>query len=161
MVNVDSASASELARLPRVGLRLAKTIIAYRQEHGPFGSLEGLDRAPGIGPGLLKTVAPHVRFSGAGAPWASGPVQREVSCDGIAAPPTRCPPAQGAPAPLNLNTATATELDALPGIGPAKAAAILQYRREHGPFAAVDELAGVPGFGAGAVARLRDRVLVR
>jgi competence protein ComEA len=140
MVDVDSASADELARLPRVGLGLAKTITAYRQEHGPFGSLERLDRVPGIGPGLLKTIAAHVMFSGAGALRAVGQM------------------GGGAPAPLNINSATLTELDALPGVGPTKAAAILQYRQEHGPFAAVDQLARVPGLGAGAVARLRDHV---
>ncbi len=167
-IDVDSAGAGELARLPRVGLGLAKTIIRYRQEHGPFGSLAGLDRVPGIGPGLLKTVAPHVMFSGAAGQvtpgrvgsGAVGPAQQPISCDGIAALPPRCQAAPPTP-PLDLNSATLTQLDSLPGIGPSKAAAILQYRQEHGPFAVVDELARVPGFGAGAVARLRDRVSTR
>jgi competence ComEA-like helix-hairpin-helix protein len=62
-IDVDLAPASELARLPKVGPRLAKTIVADRQEHGAFGSLEALDRVAGIGPGLLKTIGPHVAFS--------------------------------------------------------------------------------------------------
>lgn len=156
MVDVDSANPGELARIPRVGLGLAKTIIAHRQEHGPFGSLERLDRVPGIGPGLLKAIAPHVRFSGAAV---SG--QSTALATGVTAQRPGGPPAQGAPAPLNINTATASDLDALPGIGPTKAAAILQYRQEHGPFAAVDDLARVRGLGAGIVARLGDRVSVR
>jgi competence protein ComEA len=52
-------------------------------------------------------------------------------------------------------------LDALPGIGPAKAAAILRYREKHGPFPSIDDLAQVPGLGAAQVARLRDRVSAR
>jgi comEA protein len=155
--------------LPKVGPRLAKTIVAYRQAHGSFGSLEGLDRVPGIGPGLLKAVEAHVSFGGAGAPWAGGPrdggavrsAQILVARDEVATPVPRGPPAQGAPAPLNLNSATLTQLDSLPGIGPAKAAAILQYRDESGAFTTVDDLTRVPGFGAAAVARLRDRVTVR
>jgi competence protein ComEA len=62
---------------------------------------------------------------------------------------------------VNLNTASASELDALPGIGPARAAAILQEREARGPFASVEELSRVPGMGPAAVARLRDRVVVR
>ena len=64
-IDVDVAAASELARLPRVGLALAKTIVADRDTHGVFGSLTVLDRMPGIGPGLLRTMAPHLTFSGA------------------------------------------------------------------------------------------------
>jgi competence protein ComEA len=142
VVNIDSANAGELVRLPRVGPGLAKTILADRSAHGPFGSLAGLDRVPGIGPGLLKVIGPHVTFSGAGAPPAAKPEDGEA-------------------APLNINTATVAELDALPGVGPARAATILQYRTEHGPFAVVDELARVPGFGPRAVSRLRGRLSAR
>jgi competence protein ComEA len=142
-VDVDQAPLSELTRLPRVGPRLAKVILADRTERGPFGSLSGLDRVPGIGPGLLKLIEPHVRFSGQAA-QPGGPASATRSAD-----------------PLNLNTASATQLDSLPGIGPAKAAAILQYRQEHGPFSSVEDLGKVPGFGPGAMARLQQRLTVR
>ena len=55
-VDADAANASELSRLPRVGLALAKTIVANRDTHGPFGSLAGLDRVPGIGPALARRI---------------------------------------------------------------------------------------------------------
>jgi competence ComEA-like helix-hairpin-helix protein len=152
-IDVDRAPAAELARLPRVGPRLAKTIVADRQAHGSFGSLEGLDRVAGMGPGLLKTIGPHVIFS-----EAVRPLPLEDPCSALTAPPPRCPPAQRAPAPLNLNSASAAELDALPGIGPAKARAIVRYREEHGPFTAVEALAGVPGLSPNGLARLKDRV---
>src|SRR2546423_12502670 len=57
-IDLDVAPVAEVARLPRVGPRLAKTIIADREANGAFGSLAGLDRVPGIGPGLLKVLAP-------------------------------------------------------------------------------------------------------
>jgi competence ComEA-like helix-hairpin-helix protein len=168
-VDVDAAPVSELARLPRVGPRLAKIILADRIANGPFGGLEGLDRVAGIGPGLLKLLKPHVVFSGAGARWAAGQrgsgalrsTQAVPACDEAAVQPTHCPSGQQAPAPLNLNSATLTELDALPGVGPAKAAAILQYREEKGPFTAVEQLAQVPGFGPAALSRLRERLVIR
>lgn len=61
-------------------------------------------------------------------------------------------------APLNLNSATAEQLDELEGIGPETAAKILEYRQEHGGFGSVDELDAVPGIGPARLDALRDRV---
>jgi competence protein ComEA len=63
-------------------------------------------------------------------------------------------------APVDLNSATAEQLDALPGVGPATAAAIVAERRQHGPFASVDDLARVRGIGPAKLAALRARVRV-
>jgi len=62
--------------------------------------------------------------------------------------------------PINLNTATADDLDTLPGVGPATAAAILSYRNENGPFASVDDLGEVRGIGAAKLDALRGLVTV-
>lgn len=62
-------------------------------------------------------------------------------------------------APLDLNTATAEQLDALPGIGPVTAQKILDYRTAHGPFHSVAELEGVPGIGPGRLAQLKGLVI--
>jgi competence protein ComEA len=61
---------------------------------------------------------------------------------------------------VDLNTATAEELDTLPGIGPATAAAILAYREQHGRFASVDELLEVRGIGEAKLEQLRASVTV-
>ena len=66
----------------------------------------------------------------------------------------------GATTPIDVNTATAEQLDALPGIGPSLAAAIVQERERNGPFRSVDDLTRVPGIGDGRLARLRDLVTV-
>ncbi len=50
-------------------------------------------------------------------------------------------------APLNVNTATAAELEELPGIGPALAGRILAWREEHGPFSGPEDLLRVSGVG--------------
>ena len=150
-IDADRASATDLARLPRVGLALAKKIVADREARGPFGELAGLDRVPGVGAGLLAAIGPHLAFSGPsslGARLAVTSTQPGAPAD---------PP--GA-AVVNLNTADVSMLDALPGIGPARARAIVSYRETNGPFRAVQELARVPGFGAAALARLKDRVSV-
>ena len=75
---------------------------------------------------------------------------------GGAAPPG---PA-AAPAMVNLNTATAAELDTLPGVGPATATAILAYREEHGSFAAVDDLLEVRGIGDAKLEQIRPLATV-
>lgn len=59
------------------------------------------------------------------------------------------------PSVVSLNTATASQLDSLPGVGPATAAAILEYRNSHGGFATVEELMGVKGIGPKKFAKMR------
>lgn len=59
---------------------------------------------------------------------------------------------------VNINTATAIQLEALPGVGPATAAAIVEHRERHGPFASVEDLIEVRGIGEAKLAALRDRV---
>lgn len=67
----------------------------------------------------------------------------------------------GQPAtPIDLNRAAAEELDTLPGVGPATAAAIVAYRERSGPFASIDDLLKVPGIGPAKVEALRSLVKV-
>ena len=69
--------------------------------------------------------------------------------------------AGGAPAgPVDLNTATAEQLEALPGVGPATSKAILAYRASHGRFRSVTELLEVPGIGPAKLEALRPLVKV-
>lgn len=63
-------------------------------------------------------------------------------------------------APLNVNTAGAEALEELPGIGPALAAAIVEHRRRHGPFATVDELVEVSGIGPVKLEQIRPLATV-
>jgi competence protein ComEA len=84
--------------------------------------------------------------SATGAPPSSG-VDRSTN----AAVPTE---------PVDVNTAGLDELDALPGVGPAIAQAIIAYRTKHGPFPSVEDLAEVPGIGAAKLDALRDLVRV-
>jgi len=63
--------------------------------------------------------------------------------------------------PVNVNTADAATLaNSLDGIGPAKAAAIVAYREEHGPFKTVDDLSHVKGFGPATMERNRSAILL-
>ena len=71
--------------------------------------------------------------------------------------PQNTPPS----APLDLNSATAIELDALPDIGPAKAARIIEYRSQNGAFKSVEDLVEVEGIGEKTLEKLRPYVVLR
>ena len=59
---------------------------------------------------------------------------------------------------ININTAPAEELERLPGIGESRAAAIVAYREEHGPFTSEEDLLNVSGIGEGILNKVRDYI---
>lgn len=61
---------------------------------------------------------------------------------------------------IDINTADATTLEQIRGIGPARASAIVAYRQENGSFQTVDDLVKVPGIGERSIEQLRDQVTV-
>jgi competence ComEA-like helix-hairpin-helix protein len=159
-VDVDTASAAELARLPRVGTKLARRIVEERDAHGPFGTLEGLRRVPGIGPAMLAGLERSVRFSGTARPLPASGVAPAAAVGPGARPAPALGPAACPDGAVSLNGATAGELECLKGVGPALAARIVAYRTLHGPFGAVDDLDRVPGVGTSLLERLRPYVRV-
>lgn len=97
----------------------------------------------------------HPRLS---APMA-GSAARALAAPAAAEPPVVAGAStRAATTALDLNRADATQLDALPGIGPVLAARIVEHRRQHGPFRQVEELLAVPGIGPRLLARLRPHL---
>lgn len=62
---------------------------------------------------------------------------------------------------VNLNTANETELQTLPGIGPAKASAIIEYRETNGPFKVIEDLKSISGIGDKTFEKLKDSIKVK
>jgi competence protein ComEA len=126
----------------------ARVIDVLKAAGGPLpgADLGMLNLARKVADGEL--VAVGVPASAAGGPAAT------------VGPPPAGAAAGGADGPLDLNTATLAELDTLPGVGPVLAQRILDWRTEHGRFAAVDQLSDVPGIGDARLAQLRDLVRV-
>ena len=61
---------------------------------------------------------------------------------------------------IHINTASEEEILQLPGIGPAKAAAIIAYREEHGPFQKVEDLSNVTGIGEKTLEKIKEHIVV-
>lgn len=60
VVYINTATVDDLQTLPRIGQVMAERIIAYREEHGPFTSIEQLGEVSGIGEGTLEQIAPYI-----------------------------------------------------------------------------------------------------
>jgi DNA uptake protein ComE-like DNA-binding protein len=63
-VDLDTATPSQLEKLPRIGPALARRIVEDRKRNGPFGSLQGFQRVRGIGPKMVEQLQGRVTFSG-------------------------------------------------------------------------------------------------
>ena len=147
-IDPNRAAEVELDRLPGLGPAAAKAIVSARERNGDFVSLEALLDVPGIGDATLKRIRPYLALSPAraGAP-------RRLPAGGPAPRPTS--------APLDLNRATAPDLEKLPGVGPALARRILEARAaKGGAFRSPDDLLSVRGIGPATLARLRPLIRV-
>lgn len=123
------------------------------------GAVDGADL---VGLNLARRVADgeQIIVGLAAPPGSPSPMGSSVSS---AAPPEQVSPAApnatAAPrAPVNLNSATPEDLDALPGVGPVTAAAIIAWREANGKFTSVDQLGEVDGIGPARLDKLRDLV---
>jgi competence protein ComEA len=154
-IDLNRADRAQLLQLPGVGEGLAGRIEDYRRRHGEFRSVDELRRVGGVGPVLLEKLRPLV--------WVEPPGRE----DGEEAAPYSEPP--GAPERagkkvtpsglIDVNRATAAELQRLPGIGPKLASRII-LARDKQPFRRVEDLRKVSGIGAKTLEKLRPHVTV-
>ena len=132
-LDVNVATEEVLTVLDGIGPATARAIVSDRERRGLFYAIGDLTRVSGVGPTTLTTVASLVTVG-------------EV---GPRPPPSR----------IDLNSASLTQLDRLPEIGPVTAERIVAARAQQ-PFESVQDLQRVHGIGPKTIARIRDRVRV-
>jgi competence protein ComEA len=159
-VDLNQADQALLLQLPGVGEQLAERIVAYRIEHNGFRTVSELRRVSGIGPALLEKLRPLVYVEpNESEPRDAAPVPAVKPTQRKEAPRAAATKKIGPSEPLDINRATVTELQTLPGIGPKLSARIVEKRDEKA-FQAVEELRRVPGIGPKTLERLRPLIKV-
>ena len=161
LVDINSASQTELEAVKGVGPATAKKIIANR----PYKSLDELSKA-GLSAKKIESFKSSLAVGGALAPATPAAAKKEKSSakvtgkKGEAAPGTKAKEVKAAApvsgAPVDLNTADLKALEALPGVGPATAKKIIAAR----PFKSVDDLSKVKGMSKAKLEALKDKVIV-
>jgi competence ComEA-like helix-hairpin-helix protein len=149
-IDPNTAAAEQIARLPGASRAIADRVVAER-EQSPFRTTDDLRRVRGIGPATVEKWRPHLRLPAA-APILVGEAaaSRPLAGAGDAA----------RAGPIDLNRATAVELQKLPGIGAVLAGRIVAWRDSVGRFTAVDQLEEVRGVGPAMMRRLAPLVRI-
>jgi competence protein ComEA len=168
---VGGAPTADIVRLPRAGDTTASSLAGPAPAEPLIVHAAGAVTHPGVyrvpGGSRVNDVV-----NAAGGPAADADLDQldlaakvgdgdrvYVPRRGEAAPPVAG--GTGAAGPLDLNRATVEQLDALPGVGPATARSIVDWRTRRGRFRSVQELLDVPGIGPSKLDRLRALVVVR
>ena len=146
-INVNTADASSLQKVNRIGAVKAQAIIEHRTENGPFQSLNDLTNVKGIGSATIE----NFRAAGFCAEESEGspePTEHQNDSPSTASesPDSNC---------TNVNTANASSLQSVSRIGAVKAQSIINYRSEFGPFQSLNDLARVKGIGPATVENFR------
>lgn len=160
-VDLNSADRAELLQIPSVGPALADSILSHRREHGQFAAVDDLNAVHGIGDRTLDKIRPWVAVPAPDEPAAEPTVERlERKPVAPSTPPTRSGKLRAGDPPLDVNSATASDLQRLPGIGPVMARKIIESRNSE-RFKSPDDLRRVKGIGPKTLGTLRPLVVCR
>jgi len=154
MVDLNTASEKDLEALKGVGPATAKKIIAGR----PYKSVDELSKS-GLSAKQIEGIKPFVTVGSAAPSAPAGKPGPAVAATpkAPAGKTSTAPAAKLAPGQkVNINTASKEMLDALPGIGPVKAQAIIDGR----PFKKIEDIKKVKGIKEGEFNKIKDRITV-
>jgi competence protein ComEA len=142
-----------------VGTASAKEEPAAKTETKAKSSSKGEATAAPAAAGGAAAGSPAAAGKAAAAPEPSSPSKKSSSSSASSEKAAASKLAPGTK--ININTASAEELDKLPEIGPTKAKAIVDYRTANGKFAAPEDIMKVSGIKEGTYAKIKDYIVVR
>jgi competence protein ComEA len=155
-IDINTADVATLASLPGIGPEIAQRIVAAR----PFKSIDDLDRVKGIGPERLEQIRGEVTASVRIPPSKNKLGEPSLAPTGRGSGVSGRESSSTTSKLINVNTASAEELEVLPGIGPVKAAAIVEARQER-PFKSKEDLMRVKGIKEATLNDIKDLITVR
>lgn len=159
-IDLNSASEKELEALPGVGPATAKKIVAHR----PYKSVDELSKA-GLSAKAIESLKPLVTVGGTPpaaqpgeasaktAPPVKTRAKLQAAIEKPSGPAVKLAPGQK----VNINTASKEQLEALPGIGPVKAQAIIDGR----PYQKIEDIMKVKGIKQGEFNKIKDLITVK
>lgn len=159
-LDINTASAQELAELPGIGDVLAGAIISYRQAHGRFLNPEEIMEVSGIGEGIFSGIREHIYvtdpvYTAHTPPAPESPEVPKVPDIPEAAPAAESTEEETQPDyPVNINTADMQALMTLPGVDEELAGSIIRLREDIGGFTNTYELLLVSGMTQSHAAEL-------
>jgi competence protein ComEA len=184
-VDVNSADVETLQTLPGIGPTLAERIVEGR----PYKSADDLAKVKGLSKSKIDAIQDQIKFGhvttttkksttksskktttpettttepSTTSKSSSKSTTGSESSGSKTVSPTGASSGKLAPGQtVNINTATAAQLDVLPGIGPVKAQAIIDYRTEHGRFNSIEDIQNVKGIKEGEFSKIKDYIRVR
>lgn len=170
-IDLNRADRAELLQVPGIGESLARRIHEYRSQHGAFQSISDLRQVQGVGPATLERLRPHFVISLEGGSRDAGssleiPRPSQAQRNNAAAA-KKDPEGRTASSKkemqlgerIDINQATAAELQRLPGIGPKRAQLIVE-ERHRSPFTSIEQLRRIPGIGPKTMEKLRPYITV-
>ena len=161
-LDLNRATKAELRLIPGIGDALAERIVGHRARNGSFRNIDELRKVAGIGPKTLSRLR-HCLFVIAEEAFA---VRDEIEPMAMASKSKPSPrtataskKASELTEPINVNLASRTDLQKLPGIGPKLSQRILDARAK-AAFKSIDDLRRVPGIGPKTLEKLRPHVTI-
>ena len=175
-INLNTADEKTISGAKGVGAKLAKELVKGR----PYKTWAEVSKVKGVGEGKkLDSLKKVLKLTeGVAAKDDAADKKDTKSKSGSAAASGKTPAASEPSSPskksssssseklapgtkININTASAAEMDKLPEIGPVKAQAIVDYRNANGRFAAPEDIEKVKGIKEGTFAKIKDFIVVR
>src|SRR6056297_2316031 len=142
LIDINNANAMELQLLKGIGSTKADAIVKYRETNGSFKKKEAIMSVPGIGPATFEKIKDRLQITEKSRDESK---QEEQHSEGER---------------ININRASRSQLETIPGIGPVKAGSIIEYRDLNGKFLDLSDLILVNGIGEKTLEKMKPMITI-